>query len=73
MARVGEGVAAQVADQVTTEVTREVITEVRRLVAAFRGSEEFTRQELQDALALKNAEHFRRAYLLPPSPVGWSR
>lgn len=27
-------------------------------------------QQLQDALALKNAEHFRKAYLLSAMPVG---
>ena len=43
---------------------------MRRLAAAFRGSDEHTRQELQDALALKNAEHFRKAYLLPALATG---
>lgn len=66
LARVEEGVATETTGQVTTDVT----TELRRLAAAFRGSEEFTRQELQDALALKNAEHFRKAYLLPALASG---
>jgi ATP-dependent DNA helicase RecG len=63
---VEEGAETETTGQVTTDVT----TELRRLAAAFRGSEEFTRQELQDALALKNAEHFRKAYLLPALASG---
>lgn len=66
LARMEAGAATETTGQVTTEVT----TEVRRLLAAFHGRQEFTRQELQDALALKNAEHFRKAYLLPALASG---
>lgn len=47
----------------TTEVTKEVATEVERVLRALVG--EMSRQELQEGLALKNDEHFRKAYLLP--------
>ena len=60
-------VTGQVTDQVTPEVTPEatpeVIPEVSRVLASMQG--EMSRQELQDALGLKDAEHFRKAYLLP--------
>ena len=55
--------------EVTREVTTEVTTEVARVVAALRGSD-LSRQELQDALGLANAEHFRKAYLLPSLASG---
>jgi ATP-dependent DNA helicase RecG len=45
------------------EVTPEVTPEVRRLLQVLDG--ELSRQELQQALGLKDAEHFRKAYLLP--------
>lgn len=46
-----------------TEVTTEVTTEVKRLLFVITG--EHSRKELQGLLGLKNAEHFRKAYLLP--------
>jgi ATP-dependent DNA helicase RecG len=45
-----------------TEVT-EVTTEVKRLINVITG--DHSRKELQEMLRLKNAEHFRKAYLLP--------
>jgi len=48
---------------VTPEVTPEV-----RLVLALKG--EMSRQELQSVLKLKDAEHFRKAYLLPAIDAG---
>lgn len=54
--------------EVTTEVTMEVTMEVRGIVKALTG--ELTRQQLQDALSLKNNEHFRKAYLLPAIEAG---
>jgi predicted HTH transcriptional regulator len=51
------------AGEVTTEVTTEVI-----LANTIIG--EMTRKELQDALSLKNSEHFRKHYLLPALESG---
>jgi predicted HTH transcriptional regulator len=50
-------------NEVTTEVTTEVI-----LANTIIG--EMTRKELQDALSLKNSEHFRKHYLLPALESG---
>lgn len=50
------------------EVTTEVATEVARLLKAMNG--EMPRASLQDAMGLKNAEHFRKAYLLPALAAG---
>ncbi len=46
-----------------TQVTPEV-----RLLAVLKG--EMTRQDLQRVLALKDDEHFRKAYLLPALRAG---
>jgi ATP-dependent DNA helicase RecG len=53
----------QVTTEVATEVTTEVTTEVRRMLEAITG--EMTRKELQDALGLRNAGHFRKHYIAP--------
>ena len=45
------------------EVTGEVTGEVTRLLQALGG--EMSRQQLQQALALKHEDHFRQAYLVP--------
>ncbi|MDK2975191.1 MAG: ATP-dependent helicase RecG [Methanofollis sp.] len=45
------------------EVTPEVTPEVIRMLGVLDG--EMSRQDLQDALGLKDNEHFRKAYLLP--------
>jgi ATP-dependent DNA helicase RecG len=50
-------------DQVTPEVTPEV-----RLLGVFKG--EISRQEIQNALGLKDDEHFRKSYLLPALESG---
>jgi ATP-dependent DNA helicase RecG len=49
--------------EVTMEVATEVTTEVKRLLNVMTG--DHSRKELQELLRLKNAEHFRKAYLLP--------
>ncbi|MBW2090028.1 MAG: putative DNA binding domain-containing protein [Deltaproteobacteria bacterium] len=54
--------------EVTTEVTTEVATEVKRLLNVMTG--DHSRKELQELLRLKNAEHFRKAYLLPAIKAG---
>ena len=54
-------------DRFTTEVTMEVTMEVRLLQAL---SGEMTRQDLRDALGLKNDEHFRKTYLSPALDAG---
>lgn len=54
-------------EQGTREVTREVATEVRLLAAL---TSPLSRQDLQVAVGLKNAEHFRKAYLLPALEAG---
>ena len=47
----------------TPEVTMEVTMEVKRLLNAITGAH--SRRELQELIRLKNADHFRKAYLLP--------
>ncbi|PKH22514.1 transcriptional regulator [Pseudomonas sp. 43NM1] len=54
--------------EVTMEVTVEVAMEVAALLKVLVGA--MSRQELQKALHLKNAEHFRKAYILPAIAVG---
>ena len=54
--------------EVTMEVTMEVTTEVKRLLNVMTG--DHSRKELQEILRLKNAEHFRKAYLLPAINAG---
>jgi Fic family protein len=51
----------------TPEVTQEVTPEVR-LLSVLAG--EMTRQQLKEALGLKDDEHFRKAYLLPALDAG---
>ena len=51
----------------TPEVALEVTPEVR-LISVLTG--EMTRQQLKEALGLKDDEHFRKAYLLPALDVG---
>lgn len=51
----------------TPEVALEVTPEVR-LLSVLTG--EMTRQQLKEALGLKDDEHFRKAYLLPALDVG---
>ena len=52
----------------TPEVTMEVTMEVKRLLNTMTG--EHSRKELQEMLSLKNADHFRKAYLLPAINAG---
>ena len=54
--------------EVTGEVTMEVTMEVNALLKAIDG--EMPRRELQDLLGLKNADHFRKAYLVPAIASG---
>ena len=49
--------------------TAEVTAEVDRLLRALEGH--MSRADLQAALGLKHAEHFRQAYLLPALAQGW--
>ena len=46
----------------------EVTTEVKRLLNVITG--EHSRKELQEMIGLKNAEHFRKAYLVPAMKAG---
>jgi hypothetical protein len=46
----------------------EATPEVKRLLQYVKG--EMNRQALQDAMGLKDAEHFRKSYLLPALEVG---
>ncbi len=50
------------------EVTPEVTPEVKRLLNVITG--DHSRKELQEMLRLKNAEHFRKSYLLPAIKAG---
>ncbi|GHT87279.1 hypothetical protein AGMMS49543_22850 [Betaproteobacteria bacterium] len=54
--------------QVTPEVTPEVTGEIERLLRVLTG--EMTRQQIQNALSLKDGEHFRKTYLLPALNAG---
>jgi ATP-dependent DNA helicase RecG len=54
--------------EVTTEVTMEVTTEVAALLKVIHG--DMSRQAMQTAMGLKNAEHFRKAYVLPAIASG---
>ena len=47
--------------EVAMEVTMEVAMEVKRLLKTMSG--EHSLKELQEMLSLKNADHFRKAYL----------
>jgi len=58
----------EVTPEVATEVTTEVTTEVKRLLNIITG--DHSREELQELFRLKNAEHFRKAYLLPAINAG---
>lgn len=51
----------------TPEVAPEVTPEVRLLTVL---SGEMTKQQLKEALDLKDDEHFRKAYLLPAVKAG---
>jgi len=50
------------------EVTPEVTPEVKRLLNVMTG--DHSRKKLQETLGLKDAEHFRKAYLLPAIDAG---
>jgi ATP-dependent DNA helicase RecG len=54
---------------VAGEVTGEVTGEVRKLVLVCHGS--MARSELQDVLALKGADNFRKLYLIPALEAGF--
>ena len=51
-----------------TEVAPEVTPEVKRLLRVM--TDVHSRVELQEMLRLKDAEHFRKAYLLPAIDAG---
>jgi ATP-dependent DNA helicase RecG len=57
------------APEVTMEVATEVNTEVKAVLNVLDGT--MTRQELQEKLGLKNAEHFRKHYLVPALAGGF--
>ncbi len=52
----------------TEQATGEVTGEVERLLRAMEG--EMPRQQIQDVLALKHEDHFRKAYLKPALAMG---
>jgi ATP-dependent DNA helicase RecG len=54
--------------EVTREVTGEVTGEVGRLLQVFKG--EVSRREIQEALALKHEDYFRKVYLKPAIEAG---
>ncbi len=57
------GATGEVAPEVTPEDAPEVTPEVARLLPVLSG--QMSRVSLQDALGLKDTEHFRKAYLIP--------
>lgn len=67
-ARVDTDVTPQVTMDVTTDVTMDVPPEVAGLLRRVQG--EMSRPELQALMGLRNAEHFRRAYLVPAMAAG---
>lgn len=56
------------ADPASDQVTMDVTMEVAKLLTTVRG--EMSRPDLQAAMGLKNADHFRRAYLTPAMAAG---
>ncbi|MBW2357751.1 MAG: hypothetical protein JRF21_03360 [Deltaproteobacteria bacterium] len=64
-----ETIQKEVTDQVTMEVTMEVAMEVARLIPFCL--QPVNRQILQEKLGLRNADHFRKAYILPAIKGGW--
>ena len=61
--------AAEVATEVSMEVATEVSTEVMTVVSVLVDA--MSRSALQEKLGLKNAEHFRKRYLLPALNSGY--
>lgn len=59
---------SQSSDATTEEVTMEVTMEVAALLKVING--DMSRQELQTSMNLKNADHFRKAYILPAIAAG---
>ncbi|WP_259698263.1 Fic family protein [Pseudomonas frederiksbergensis] len=59
---------SQSTDTTNMEVTMEVAMEVAALLKVIDG--EMSRQELQAFMSLKNADHFRKAYILPAIAAG---
>ena len=57
--------AQQPTDQVTTDVTMQVAALLRVVQSAM------SRPALQEAMGLKNAEHFRKTYLVPAITAGY--
>lgn len=57
-----------VAAEAKTPVTGEVTGEIRQLVLAL--TDELTRKQIQGALGLKGADHFRNACLVPAIAAG---
>lgn len=55
-------------EQATDQVTMEVTMEVARVLTAIQG--DMARTSLQEIMGLKNADHFRKAYLLPALESG---
>lgn len=55
-------------DQVAMDVTMDVTMDVANLLTKVNG--EMSRPDLQAAMELKNADHFRRAYLAPAMAAG---
>lgn len=67
--RAFEAVGGEIAGEVAGEVTGEVTGEVRKLLMVCRNA--MTRKKLQEALALKGEENFRKLYLVPALEAGY--
>jgi ATP-dependent DNA helicase RecG len=59
---------SQRAEATTMEVNMEVNMEVASVLRAIEGN--MSRLELQTSMGLKNADHFRKAYILPAMAAG---
>lgn len=66
---VGGKVPREITRSVTPPVTGEVTGEVRKLLMICRDA--MTRNELQETLALKGEENFRKLYLVPALEAGY--
>jgi len=55
----------KVTTDVSMEVTTDVSMEVKKLILLMKNNKEYSRQDLQDKMNLKNSEYFRKAYIVP--------
>ena len=69
LAQAPEGTTLEVTTDVTMDVTTDVTGEVAALLQRVQGA--MSRPALQEAMGLRNAEHFRKTYLVPAMAAGY--